>query len=114
MNEESYFGKSSYRATETSEITEMMQPIISAKDPLGNRYRTQYVIEPVRSGQQKTNQNKNLPQTKTATTARQEVSLKYQPPKKLTVKPKSARPSFIKNADGEMIGKMTPSKDVID
>ena len=29
------------------------QPMVSAKDPLGNRYRTQYAIEPIRSSLQR-------------------------------------------------------------
>jgi len=38
--------------------------MVSAKDPLGNRYRTQYLIEPVRSSLQRLKLNQQLPPSK--------------------------------------------------
>ena len=60
-----HFGDDGYHRMETewSELTEA-QAMVSAKDPLGNRYRTAYAIEPVRSSLQRLKQKQQLPPPK--------------------------------------------------
>ena len=50
----------SKHASDVSDLTELLQPSISAKDPMGNRYKTQYKIEPVRSSLHRLKQNQQL------------------------------------------------------